>query len=305
MYRLYENKTDGVIRAYDMRSPVTRVSSVIIAIVCTLMILGILLPIIWVVLAGFKDIREITRSTRIMPASFDFDSYMVTWGQLKFARYYFNSGIVVLGGVFCAVFFNGLLAYSLGVLKPPGYKIVFALVLWTLLIPPTTGIVAQFVNIRRVTDFTAGIIGVNTQESIISIVPLWLIMGANAFWLVLFKSFFEGIPFDYLEAARLDGCADLGIFGRIILPLSRPIIIVVSIFAVTSAWSDFLLPYLLLNNGPWETVMVRLFAFRTAIRVTDADKLRAVVFSIIPPIIVFALFQKQITKGIAIGGIKG
>jgi multiple sugar transport system permease protein len=80
---------------------------------------------------------------------------------------------------------------------------------------------------------------------------------------------------------------------------------VVALFAATAAWSDFLLPYLLLNGSDKATVMVRLFEFRMARQINDADRLRAVVFSIIPPIVIFAFFQKQITQGIATGGIKG
>jgi multiple sugar transport system permease protein len=264
-----------------------------------------LFPVIWVILSGFKELKEIIRVPAILPESFKFDEFVLTWKQLNFGRYYINSGIVMLGGVVCAVLFNGLLAYALGVLRPPGHKVVFALVMWSMLIPPTTSIVAQYVNIRRVVDFFALGLNVKAQDSLLSVAPLWLIMGANAFWMVLFKNFFEGIPKEYFEAAQLDGCSNLKIFSLIILPLSRPIAIVVAIFAATAAWSDFLLPNLLLNNGPWETVMVRLFEFRTAIRVNDADKLRAVVFSIIPPVILFSLFQKQLTKGISAGGIKG
>jgi multiple sugar transport system permease protein len=302
---LYRGKTSGVIRAYDVKSPWTQFLAVFFAVMCILLILIVLLPILWVMLSGFKNIRELTRSTSFFPEEYNFDIYRTTWDQLRFTRFYINSGLVLVGGVFCAVIFNGMLAYVLGVLRPPGHKYVFALVMWTLLIPPTTGLVAQFVNIRRLLDVLAGMLGVNASESFIAITPLWFIMGANAFWLVLFKSFFEEIPKDYVEAARIDGCTNGGIFFRIILPLSKPIIIVVGIFAATAAWSDFLLPNLLLNNGPWETVMVRLFQFRDAIRVNESDQLRAVVFSIIPPMIIFAVFQKKITSGIAIGGIKG
>jgi multiple sugar transport system permease protein len=191
------------------------------------------------------------------------------------------------------------------VLRPPGHKIVFGLVMWTMLIPPTTSIVAQFLNIRNMLDFIGGITGAVSNDSLLTVAPLWLIMGANAFWLVLFKQFFEELPAEYVEAARLDGCSDRGIFTRIILPLSKPIVIVVALFAATAAWSDFLLPHLLLNGGNRATVMVRLFEFRSAMHVNDADRLRATVFSIIPPIVIFAFFQKQITQGIATGGIKG
>ena len=122
------------------------------------------------------------------------------------------------GSILSAVFFNGLLAYGLSVVKPKGHRIVFGLVLWSLLIPATTSIVALFVNINRV-----GLSG--------SFLPLWLAMGANAFYVVLFKQFFDELPKSLMEAATLDGCGNFQIFYRIVVPLSRSIIMVVAIFA--------------------------------------------------------------------------
>jgi multiple sugar transport system permease protein len=306
MIKRYEGKADGVLRGYDMKSAGSRIATVIIFLICVAMIAFMLMPVIWVFLAGFKDIKEMTLSQKILPKTFSLANYKVTWDQLKFVRYYVNSGLIVAGGVVCAVVFNGLMAYALAILRPRGHKVVFWLVMWSLLIPPTTGIVAQVVNIHHVMDFIARVFQIaKPQDTLLAVTPLWLIWGANAFWLVLFKEFFEELPKDYMEAARIDGCSSLGIFTRIIMPLSKPIVIVIAIFATTAVWSDFLLPNLLLSNSHWETVMVRLFEFRTAIKVTDVDKLRAVVFSIIPPIILFAAFQKQITKGVTAGGIKG
>lgn len=130
-------------------------------------------------------------------------------------------------------------------------------------------------------------------------------MGANAYYVVLFKNYFESLPKDYLDAARLDGCGSLRVFTRIVLPLSKSIIVVVAIFAVTAAWSDFLMPYLLLNGTGKETVMVKLFSYYNSIKTDQIDIIRAVFYSIIPPTIIFAIFQKQIMGGVMNGGIKG
>ena len=130
-------------------------------------------------------------------------------------------------------------------------------------------------------------------------------MGANAYWVVLFKNFFEGLPKDYIDAARLDGCGSLQIFTCIVLPLSRSILVVVAIFAVTAAWSDFLMPFLLLKGSPKETVMVKLYAFNSSIKTKQLDIILAVFYSIIPPTINFTVFHKKIMRGVMDGGIKG
>lgn len=291
LFNSYKNKKDGAIRGYDIKSPKVKILAAVILIVCFFITIFCIFPAVWVLLAGFKDIREFTRNSTILPASFDFEKFKVTWKAFKFNKFYINSAISVSGSVLCAVLFNGLLAYGFSVLKPKGYKIAYGLVMWSLLIPATTSIVSVMRNIS--------VIGLKG-----SFLPIWLSFGANAFYVVLFKEFFEGLPTELLEAARLDGCGVLKVFTKIMLPLSRPIIMVVAIFALTAAWSDFLLPYLVLNGSGKETVMVKLFAFKDT--PTDAvSVLRAVVFSIIPPTILFVLFQRQITDSAAAGAVKG
>jgi len=291
MFKKYRKKEEGVIRPFDMGSSGVKIAVIVIFLICLIMVIIAIFPPIWVFLASFKDIKEFKRDPTIFPSVFDFSVFVDTWKHLGFLKYYVNSLIAVSGSILSAVFFNGLLAYGLSIVKPKGHKIVYGLVLWSLLIPATTSIVALFVNINRI-----GLSG--------SFLPLWLAMGANAFYVVLFKQFFDELPKSLMEAATLDGCGNFQIFYRIVMPLSRSIIMVVAIFALNAAWSDFLLPYLLLANTPKETVMVRLFEFRTT-NAPDTEVLRAVAFSIIPPIILFAVFQKQIMQNVVSAGIKG
>lgn len=287
----YQKKEDGVIRFYDVKTKKTKFWVVMIFIACCLMALIALFPVFWLVCSSLKDLTEYLSTTQILPKNPDWSGWLKTWNDFGFTKYYINSGIAVVGGVLCAVFFNGLLAYVLAILKPAGHKIVLALVMWCLLIPPTTSFVALFVNIKK--------IGLTN-----SFIPLWLSMGANAYWVILFKNYFESLPKDFIDAARLDGCGDFQVFTRIILPLSKPILVVVAIFAICAAWSDFLMPYLLLSGTDKETVMVKLFSFQNSIKTNQIDIIRAVLYSIIPPTILFALFQKQIMGGVMSGGIK-
>lgn len=287
----YQRKEDGAIRFYDVKSKKTRFWVIMIYIACFAIALIALFPLFWLVCSSLKDLAEYLSTTQILPRKADWAGWIKTWNDFGFTQYYINSGITVAGGVVCAVFFNGLLAYVLAILKPAGHKIVLALVMWCLLIPPITSFVALFVNIKKI-----GLTG--------SFIPLWLSMGANAYWVVLFKNYFEGLPKDYIDAARLDGCGSFSVFTRIILPLSKPIIVVVAIFAVTAAWSDFLMPYLLLGGTEKETVMVKLYSFNNSEKTNQIDIIRAVMYSIIPPTIIFGLFQKQIMGGAMSGGIK-
>ena len=282
----------GVIRDYDMHSASVRVGYGFVILLCIVVVVVAVFPLIWVMLAGFKDLKEFVSSTSIFPQSFSLQPFATTWSQLGIAKNYLNSLIFVVGSVVCALIFNGLLGYGIGILKPKGHKAVKRLVMLSLLMPTTISIVPLFMNIQN--------LGLGN-----SFVSLWLSYGANAMYVILFVQFFESLPSSIIEASRIDGCSQLQTFFRIVLPLSKPICAVIAIFAVNAAWSDFLLPYLVLRGGNLQTVMVRLFVFSTEQTVNADTMMRSVVFSMIPPIILFFIFQKQLTENAVSVGIKG
>ena len=282
----------GVIREYDLHAAPVRVGYGVILCCCALMVIVAVFPLFWVILAGFKDLKEFMSSVSLIPQDFSLRLYGETWSQLGIAKNYLNSLISVAGSVLCALVFNGLLGYGIGILKPKGSGIIKKLVMLSLLMPATISIVPLFMNIQNLKMGN-------------SFLPLWLSFGANAMYVILFVQFFESLPPSIIEASRIDGCSQLQTFFRIVLPLSKPICAVVSIFAVNAAWSDFLLPYLVLRGGNLQTVMVRLFVFSTEQTVNADTMMRSVVFSMIPPIILFFIFQKQLTENAVSVGIKG
>ena len=282
----------GVIREYDLHSRSVKTGYAFIIALCVLVTVLAVFPLLWVMLAGFKDLKEFMSSTSLLPKSFSLSTFLKTWDQLGIAKNYLNSLISVVGSVVCALIFNGLLGYGLAILKPRGYKVVKRLVMLSLLVPATISIVPLFMNIQRLHMGN-------------SFLPLWLSYGANAMYVVLFIQFFESLPQSMIEASRIDGCTPLQTFFHIVLPLSKPICAVVAIFAINAAWSDFLLPYLVLRGGALQTVMVRLFVFSTEQTVNADAMMRSVVFAMIPPIILFVIFQKQLTENAVNAGIKG
>lgn len=286
-----QKKDNGIITQSDLKRSSVRVFYYCIFIICLIMTIISIAPPIWVFLSSFKDIKEFTLEPTLFPKKMDFNKFVKTWNDLKFLKYYLNSFYSVAGSVLCAIVFNGLLAYAISIIKPKGTKLIYGLILGSLMVPATTSVVPLFINITKL-----GLSG--------TFYPLWLAIGANAFFVVLYKQFFDTLPVSVIEASRLDGCSNLQIFFKIVMPLSKPITMVISIYAVNAAWSDFLLPYLLLNNTGLETVMVRLFQFRNS-PVTDVEVLRAILFAMIPPIILFTVFQKQIIQGTTHSGVKG
>ena len=125
----------------------------------------------------------------------------------------------------------------------------------------------------------------------------------NRFDTFLFKIYFDSISISYLEAARSDGCGNMRIFFKIVLPLAMPIVMVVAIFTVNNAWSSFLWPLLIFKNEELMPVAVKIFRMKGEYSL-DLYML-SLVFAFIPPTIIYICFQKQILGGLAAGGVKG
>ncbi|MBE7044253.1 MAG: carbohydrate ABC transporter permease, partial [Ruminococcaceae bacterium] len=145
------------------------------------------------------------------------------------------------------------------------------------------------------------IIGINLLETFW---PIWLMAAANAFNIILFKNFFDGISSSLIEAAWIDGCNNIGIFFRIILPLSVPVFLVVAMFTFNGTLGQFFWPYLLISDREKTVIGVQLFRMKTSTYTMDYQMI-ALIFSVVPQVLIFAIFQKQIMGGVNIGGVKG
>ena len=285
-----ENKNSGVIVFTDLKRPSVKFGyGLIVAIMIILSALCVLPPL-WVMVSSLKDLKEfLSVPPTIIPKSFHPEKLAEMWKKMNFTSAYLNTLWVAIGSVICAIVFNGLVGYVLSRLKPAGTVLVFSLMLWTMMLPNTVGLVPLYkhiVNLKLLNSF----------------IPLWLMRGASAYNVIVFKSFFDSISKEYIEAARIDGCTDLMIFFRIVVPLSKPVIMVITLFTLNGVWSDFLWPYLTLTDKNLFTVMVKLY--RSSSYSVD-KKMIAMTFAIIPPIILFAIFQKHIMTGFSLGGIKG
>lgn len=252
-----------------------------------------LLPIIWLFISSFKTPKEINSvNYHLFPANWDFSQFAEIWEKCGLTNIFLNTLLVVVGAVICGIVFNSLLAYVTGILKPKGYKVVHAMVLLAYMIPSALAIYPLVKAIDNV-----GMLG--------TYIPLWFVFGANAYYYMLFKNYFEKMPKSLLEAAHIDGLSNLKIFIKIIIPLARPIIGVVAIFAMTAAYSDYLLPYMVignLGNEKW-TLMVAIYNYSSDPQVAP-HLLQLLVLSIIPQVIIFIIFQKQILNTSVNSGMK-
>lgn len=295
----FDKKNAGLICYQDLKKPGIKLLYWIFFALMLFIAFICIAPPVWVILSSMKDIKEFFQiPPTIIPKSFHPEKLVEAWTQIKFYKYYINTLEITLGTVVFSVVFNGLLGFVLSRLKPKGSSVIFLMVVWTMMLPNSISMVPLFKNIIKMP-----LIHINISNTFW---PLWLMAGANAFFVLVFKGFFDGIPKALIEAARLDGCNDMSIFFKVVLPLSKPVIMVVLIFTLNNTWSDFFWPYLILKDPQLYTVIVRIYTMKAASGGYTMDlQMVALTFAIIPPAILFLIFQKYIMQGFTLSGIKG
>lgn len=289
-------KRNSLILDVEQKQPKIKVLNIIIFSVLFVMACVFTIPILWLLVSGFKDTSEfIMDPPTIIPRSFQPYKLIEVWKKAKFGMAYFNTLIMGFGNVISCVTCSGLAGYVLSRLKPKGYKLILTLILWTMMMPQTMNMVPLFMTFIDFPIFHFNL--TNTFW------PFWLMSAPSAFYLILFKSFFDSIPSSYLEAARIDGSSELGNYVRIILPLSKPVVYTVSIFILSGIWGDFLWPSLIFTDPDRYTTGIKIYHLKEEISI---DRIfLSMLFVILPSAVMYLCFQKYLSEGIALGGVKG
>ena len=295
--KAFNIKETGLITSVDFKQKHIRIGYWIMFTIILAIALVFLFPALWIILSSFKDVKEfLSTPPTLFPHSFHPEKLIEVWKKMNISLSYLNTMIVACGDMFFAIVINGLAGYVVSRLKPKGSNLFFILVLWSMMLPSSVSLVPLFMTFQDFPVFHFSMMD--------TYMPMWLMKGANAFNVLLFKSFFDSISISYIEAARIDGCTDLGIFRRVILPLSKPVVATVAIFSFNASWAEFLWPYLVLKSKTLYTVPVQIFRMKSAGFLMDQYVI-VLLFAMIPSMIMFLLFQKQIMNGVSLGGIKG
>ena len=285
----------GLITYVDYKRKSVKLSYWIMFIGLVLLCLIAIVPIIWTLFSGFKEPAEYFSSTpKFLPESFDFGKVVNIFKILRFDRTLPNSLMMFAGTWFCTVVLGGIAGYTLSQLKPKGGKIVFMVMFWMMLMPNTLSMVPTFM---MWTNFP--LIHVSFQNTF---VPFWVGGLTDVFSIILFKKFFDSIPNSFIEAAQIDGCSNIGIFSKIIVPLSAPIISTITIFTFQGSWNNFLGPFLLLKDGKLATVALKLYTLQKDY--TEPEQMLGAFIMILPTMLMFSIFSKKILNNNMSAGIK-
>ncbi len=273
-----------------------RIYWVLVVVVIIAFSITFLGPLYWMVTGGLKTGREIAQiPPTLFPANPDPGNYRDAWVTIELGRLLLNTIWYAFGALAFQLVFGVAAAYSFSKLRPILGNVVLGAMLATLMIPATVLIIPQYVTVIHLP-----ILGVNLLNTPWAI---WLPAVTNAFNIFLLKRFFDSIPSEMLQAAAIDGAGPIRVLWSIVLPVSRPILGVVSIFSITYTFKDFLWPLLVQPSPTTKTVNVGIYAFSTG--VGQNVVIAAAAIAAVPMIIFFLIFQKNIMSGLTVGSVKG
>jgi multiple sugar transport system permease protein len=254
-------------------------------------------PLLWLAKSAITPTLDtITHPVALFPHGAAWGNLHEAWSNVHVGRYFWNSIVLAFGSWLCQIVVATTGGFALSVLRPKYAPIVTGLLLSTLFVPAIVLLVPLYVEIVHPPLIHHSFID--------SYWAVWLPAGASAFNVVLVKRFFDNLPREIFEAARIDGAGPLRLFLWVVLPMSRPILGVVSVFAVLASWKDFLWPLLVLANPDLQPLSVRLPSIQSQ---TELGVFLAAMFiACLVPIAGFLVFQRSFLRGSGLGGaLKG
>ncbi|WP_344620458.1 carbohydrate ABC transporter permease [Dactylosporangium salmoneum] len=266
---------------------------VLVVILFTVVFTG---PLYWMVTGALKSGPEVAQvPPTLYPQHPQPGNYAEAWTALSLGRLLLNTAWYAFGALAFQLVLDVAAAYAFSKLRPVFGNALLGLMLATLMIPSTVLVIPQYVTV-----IDLPLVHWNMLDSPWAI---WLPAVTNAFNIFLLKRFFDSIPQDLMAAAAIDGAGPLRTLWSIVLPISRPILGVISIFSLTAIWKDFLWPLLVEPSSDTRTVNVGIYAFSQGL--TQNVVIAGAVIAAVPTVVFFLIFQKNIMSGLTTGSLKG
>ena len=289
----------GIISISDRRRPSVRIglSAVQVLILIGLVVAG-LGPLVWLMKSAISTTQDILRDPfGFFPSGVVlWENIPIAWEKARIGMFLGNTAIIAIGSTIITLFVCLTAAYVLSVLRPKWGPVLNGAIMATLFIPGVIALVPLYLTVLDLP-----LLGVSLVNNYLA---LWLPAGANAFLILVVVRFFDAIPRELFEAARIDGAGPVRVFLLIVLPLSRPIIGVVALLTFMASWKDFLWPLLVLPEPTLQPISVALskIADTTPLNVQIA----ALFLALLVPVTLFVAFQRQFLAGVGMaGGTKG
>jgi multiple sugar transport system permease protein len=288
----------SLISAVDWRRPGVRwgLGGAQVLLFLTLVVVG-LGPLLWLAKSAVTPTADtISNPMSLFPHGAAWSNLSNAWSDVDVGRYFWNTVVLATGSWLAQIIVAATGGYALSVLRPRYARIVTGLLLTTLFVPAVVLLVPLYISIVDPPFIDHSFID--------SYWAIWLPAAASAFNVILMMRFFDNLPREIFEAARIDGAGPFRLFVYIVLPMSRPILAVVSVFAILASWKDFLWPLLVLTNPDIQPLSVRLPTIQSQ---TELGIFLAAMFiACLVPIVGFLIFQRSFLRGSGLGGaLKG
>ncbi|GGG52326.1 carbohydrate ABC transporter permease [Paenibacillus radicis (ex Gao et al. 2016)] len=264
-------------------------------------VLFTLFPLVWLLMTSFKTNREITVNTWAFPTSFNFDNYRAAWETAKIGFYAWNSLKVTVIACLVTVLFAAMTSFALSRMKfGRANKLVYNFIMFGLLVPSG----ALFIPLYRLIQTLTTEYGIKLYDSHLGLI---LVYSTYALPITVFiiYAFMLSIPNELEEAGIMDGLSATGIFVRVVLPISMPALVTVTILSFIGNWNEYILSQLFITSETLRTLPTGMASFNDGYRTNFASLSAAVIISIIPVLIVYFFLQRQIIEGMTAGSVKG
>ncbi len=259
-----------------------------------LLLAGVILyPLVWMIYSSFKGNADIFADVFALPSGLFLDNYVTVFTEGEMDRYFRNSLVVSVLSVAGLLVFSSLAAYAFASFEFRGKTPLFLVLLLGLMVPPQALIISGFklMSILRLLD---------TYWALI-----FTYFGWTSFGILVLRNFFQSVPGEIKDAARVDGAGHWAMFSQIMLPLARPSLSTVAIFYFMWVWNEFIYPLVYMQSPEKYTIPLGVLFFNSRYTVEWGLQMAALATATIVPLIVYYVFQKQFVRGILAGALKG
>ncbi|HIU77695.1 MAG TPA: carbohydrate ABC transporter permease [Candidatus Pelethocola excrementipullorum] len=272
-----------------------RISILILKIIVAFIMFS---PIIWVFSGSFKTLTEFTTSSNIIPKNFTWENFRYIFNNSNYFLYVRNTVLLMGGATLGTLISSSLVAYPLARMEFAGKNVIFAIIVGTMMIPNIALIIPQYIMFGKI----------GWLDSLLPmIIPACFAYPYNVF---LFRQFFRSIPKELDESAYIDGCSKMGVFFKVLVPLSKPTFATIGVLSCVFWWNELTQPVFYINSDQWRTLTIALmttfmYTSGNAFVINWPSIMAACTLMIIPPMILYLCGSRFLVEGIKTSGLKG
>ncbi len=275
----------------DRRPFYARLPAILYMLVCVLLAL---FPLVWVILSSFKTNQQILSSAISLPTAFSFDGYRMALKVSPILRFFFNSVVITLISTGLNVFLVSMAAYAFARTRFPGKNLLFTLLALSMVIPVT----ALMQPVYQV------ISGLGLLDSLPGLILVYMALNMPLTLLIM-RATFAGVPASLEEAAYIDGAGFMRTYLKVMLPVAKGGLASAAVLAFLNAWNEFTFALVLTKSAHVRTLPLSLSYFTSQFTFNYTALFAAITMAVLPSILVFAIFQEQVSQSLVIGAVKG